>query len=265
MKKILLYADSYAGRVGINDAYVRFASQFGEVILVTAVNDLNFFMKFGDVLFLPGGADVDPYRYGERPYYLTGRTNPHYEYLDLHLLTPWLKTGKPIIGICRGMQTLNVAMGGSLYQHIDGHAGHPDRREETLFDLFTNVEPDTDAEGNPISYTHLYTNSYHHQAVKDLAPGFDVIGWSPAFKNCESFRNRKKPIVAPHYKRLTNKQTGEVTEKPLGNYYSHIEIIKHRDRPYLGIQYHPEEFNCELAVKLISETLEVIPEIKPVI
>lgn len=253
MKKILLYADSYGGRVGINDAYVNFASQFGEVILVTAVNDLNFFMKFGDVLFLPGGADVDPNRYGERPHWLTGRTNPHFEFLDLNLLTPWLKTGKPIIGICRGMQTLNVAMGGSLYQNINGHIGHPDRREETLFDLFTNI-PD---------FEHVYTNSYHHQAVKDLAPGFDIIGWSPAFRNCDSFHNKQKPIVKPHYKRTTNKQTGEVTEKKLDNYFSHIEIIKHRDRPYLGIQYHPEEFNCELATKLISEVLEVEPELKP--
>ena len=119
LPKILLYSDSYGGRVGISEPYVNFFSQFGEVILVGPGNDLPFFIHHGDILAMPGGADIDSWRYHESPR-TVGRLNAHYEFLDEFLLMPWIKTGKPIIGICRGMQSLNVALGGSLHQDVYG-------------------------------------------------------------------------------------------------------------------------------------------------
>jgi len=137
--KILIYADSYNERIGQSLSYVKFLAQFGEVILVSAQNDLKFWVEHADVLALPGGADVDPKRYGEVSYFTMNRTNPHYEHLDTTLLPMWLDTKKPIIAICRGMQTLNVACGGTLFQDIIGHIGHPDKRSQPEHDIFSEL------------------------------------------------------------------------------------------------------------------------------
>jgi len=252
-KKILLYADSYGGRVGTSEAYVQFLSQFGEVILVSADNDLDFFIdKVGDVLAMPGGADIDPMRYGETPASSYGRTNPHYEYLDEFLLLPWIKTGKPIIGICRGMQSLNVALGGTLHQHIHGHIGGDDRSKQE-FELFTDIE----------GYQYYETNSYHHQAVKDVAENMVVIGWSFAYKHCPSIKSRKTLIR--HYYEVKKDTKGKKRVSKAIDYmttnhdpemmYMLPEIIRHQTLPYIGIQYHPEEYNCPLAVMLINDIL----------
>jgi gamma-glutamyl-gamma-aminobutyrate hydrolase PuuD len=248
--KILLYADSYNGRVGTSEAYMQFFSKFGEVILVTPHNDLQFLIENADVLALPGGADVDPMRYGEYPSVHCGRTNPHFEYLDKFLLEPWIATRKPIIAICRGVQTLNVTLGGSLYQHILDHVGS-DSRGLTPDEIYTAI---------PGFHIHK-VNSYHHQAIKRLAPNLEVIGWGQVVDNCPSLLSRKseRPEVLPMYVYKKDTKKVEVT-KTL--YYSIPEIVKHRTRPYIGFQYHPEEFNCELAIKLIKEvgTLHTINE-----
>lgn len=252
MKKILLYVDSYGERVGVNEAYVHFLSMFGEVMLVTPSNDLPFYIQHADILALPGGADVDPARYGEKPQG-SGRVNPHYEYLDKHLLMPWLETAKPIIAICRGMQTLNVAMGGSLYQDIFGHVGNGEKRWETKHPLYTNLP----------GYKYYLTNSFHHQSIKKLADGFEIIGWSPVMERCPSLHDKTKPRVFNHYQLITEKGKGtriEVEKDHDGqpaNYYSHIEIIRHKERPYIAFQYHPEEFFCPLAIELIEQVVGI--------
>ena len=251
--RILLYADTYNDKVSINSAYVDFLQQFGEVLLVMPSNDLKFYTEFGDVLALPGGADVDPMRYGEYPKSVS-RTNPHFEYLDKHLLMPWLETGKPIVAICRGLQTLNVALGGSLYQHIEGHVQVADRNkcEQKLY---------TDIEGY-----HIHKiNSFHHQAIKVLAPDFDVLGWTTAYKRCPSLHDRVRPEGRHIYEEVTEHGQKKIKmeeiiykgNKEINYYHSFPEIIKHRTRPYIAFQYHPEEFFCPLATELICETLDL--------
>jgi len=128
------------------------------------------------------------------------------------------------------------------------------QRDSTPFDLYTSIP----------GFEHYATNSFHHQAVKDLAPGFEILGWSPVFTKCDSLYASKKPIVKDFYKRSTDKSKKNGFDIKRDR-YAHIEIIRHVDRPYLGIQYHPEEFNCNLAIKLISDVLEVEPVLTPVI
>lgn len=244
--KILLYADSYGGRVGTSEQYAQYVAQFGEVILITPNNDLDFFAEIADVLVLPGGADVDPNRYGERPIWATGRANPHYEYLDTTLLPLWIKTGKPIIGICRGMQTLNVALGGNLVQHLIGHIGGEDR-SKLNHPIYTEIK---DSKGE-LKYPLYFTNSYHHQAVGKLGEGLEVIGWGEVYDHCPSLHNKKKLLTKKYWEKLGKSGMGW-SHTP---YFAVPEIIRHTTKPYLGIQYHPEEFNCDLANELISDML----------
>ena len=69
-------------------------------------------------LLLPGGADVNPKLYGEDPIPECGKPNIFRDSLEMEAISIWLKTEKPLLAICRGMQILNVALGGTLYQDI---------------------------------------------------------------------------------------------------------------------------------------------------
>lgn len=249
-KLIALYADAYNDRFGIGISYVRFLSLFGEVMLVHSQADLQYYLETADVLALPGGADVDPRRYNESPYFDGTRTNPIYEYLDEALLIPWIATGKPIIGICRGLQTLNVAMGGSLHQHVRGHVGVGDR-DEAEHVIYTDID---DLGG--MDYRIYPVNSFHHQAIKRLAPDFDIIGWSPVFKNCFSLLGRGAADARVSYVWKKEKHQKNLTR--VENRYIFPEIIKHRTRPYIAFQYHPEDMMCPLAISLIDNMLNPV-------
>lgn len=239
--KILLCANVRGGRAGVGQNYMAFFSQFGEVVLVTASNDLEEAIKTGDILALPGGADVDPARYGEYPHTLCGDQDVQLEYLDRNLLEPWLKTGKPVIGICRGMQTLNVTCGGSLWQDLNHHVGGEDR---TYLDhkLYTVVDGVKGFVG---------VNSYHHQGVKDLAPGFVDIGWSMLDEYCPTILHntyyKPRHIYSEQKKKILD---SKATHSAL------VEVMQHNDKPWVAFQYHPEDYNCPFALEMIEKTVK---------
>lgn len=250
-KKILLYADSYGDKVGIGAAYVDYFSQFGEVILVTPDNDLEWMLEIGDILAVPGGADVDSNRYHERPAFKTSRINPAFEYLDLNLLTPWVATGKPVIGICRGMQTLNVVLGGSLIQDLSGHVGDDSKRASATHEIYTDIP----------GFKVYDVNSYHHQGVKRLGEGMIMKGWGSLYKGCPSLRFQNELQRAPVYEAVKikgQKTVYEARKNKQGNTVMYCvvpEIIQHETKPFLGVQWHPEAFFCELTTQLIDEML----------
>jgi len=247
--KIGLFANVWDSRVGIGANYVTFFSQFGEVVLVTTDSNLDHVIDTCAVLALPGGADVDPERYGERPHPRTGRADSQLEWLDEHLLKPWLLTGKPVIGICRGLQTLNVACGGTLWQDLTNHVGGEDRTE-LGHKLYTTVK----------GWEIIDVNSYHHQGIKKLAPGFEAIGWSQLFKYCPTSRTNE----FYEHKFVKNKDNGKVLQSK-DTYSMLAEVIKDKDRHLVAFQYHPEDFNCPFAYKMCVETIkECYPEFEPV-
>ncbi|MGE5524664.1 MAG: gamma-glutamyl-gamma-aminobutyrate hydrolase family protein [Rhodospirillaceae bacterium] len=130
-----------------------------------------------DGLVLQGGADVSPVTYGEtpmRPEWDGDRIRDTYE---LGLLRGFVAAGKPVLGICRGLQLVNVAFGGTLFQDIAVQRGHGLHYDADAYDQhFHDIElvPDTKLGAGYPQRRRWRVNSIHHQAVKDLATDFTV-------------------------------------------------------------------------------------------
>jgi putative glutamine amidotransferase len=121
-----------------------------------------------DGLLLPGGWDVDPSNYGEKKDEKVGPVDPELDETELRLFREAREREIPVLGICRGQQVINVAMGGSLVQHLEGH----EVREHGRSHLAHTIEVDPDSELGQAAREHkIRVNSFHHQAVKNLAPG----------------------------------------------------------------------------------------------
>lgn len=126
-----------------------------------------------DGLLLPGGGDVDPATYGEA---VNGSQppNPGLDALELEAVRRADAHHVPTLGICRGQQVINVALGGSLVQHMDGHA--PEGPRDLLHHAL-RVTPCSRL-ADVFGATELQVNSHHHQAIKRLADGLTAVAWA---------------------------------------------------------------------------------------
>jgi putative glutamine amidotransferase len=134
-----------------------------------------------DGLILAGGADIDPASYGADAHPMTKGTWPERDSFEVALARRALERDIPLLGICRGMQLMNVARGGTLLQHLpESHGHHEHRRNPGSFD---GADHDVRlAEGSLAARaagetTHA-TKSHHHQGVARLGEGLEVTGWS---------------------------------------------------------------------------------------
>ena len=121
-----------------------------------------------DGLLMPGGVDIEPARYGQETDEKCGKIDLARDAMEWWILEAFLPTGKPVLGICRGIQTLNVFLGGTLRQHIDGHSDFKSRGtgcHRVLVTPGSLLEQIVAADG-------LTVNSLHHQVVD--APGRDL-------------------------------------------------------------------------------------------
>jgi putative glutamine amidotransferase len=134
-----------------------------------------------DGLILAGGADIDPGAYGAERHPETRGTVPERDTFEIALTRRALERDLPTLGICRGMQLMNVARGGTLLQHIpESHGHHEHRRNPGSFD---NADHDVRlADGSlaarATGETTHGTKSHHHQGIDRLGEGFEVTGWS---------------------------------------------------------------------------------------
>jgi putative glutamine amidotransferase len=132
-----------------------------------------------DGLILAGGVDVGPHTYGADPHPQTDEPNELRDAFELALAARALERELPLLGICRGMQVMNVAAGGTLHQHLPDVVGHDDHRVTP--GVFNDHEVRL-AEGSLAARAageHLHaTKSHHHQGIDVLGEGFTVTGWS---------------------------------------------------------------------------------------
>jgi len=197
----------------MNQRYSRVvASAGGLPIMIPLLDDeatLRALYDRLDGLLLPGGVDLDPATYGEPRRPDCGRVDPDRDRVELQFARWAVAEGKPVFGLCRGLQIVNVALGGTLYQDIAAQfsgaikhdcfptAGYP--RDHLAHEVTVSAGSRL---GTLIGSAPLQVNSMHHQAVKELAPGL------------------LPTAVAPD---------------------GLVEAVESPDQPFLlGVQWHPE-------------------------
>jgi len=138
-----------------------------------------------DGLIVSGGDDIDPASYGAEDEGVTLQPNPEADRCEMSLVQAAAKARKPVLGICRGSQIVNIAFGGSLHQHMladevkDVHGKRPEILSEILAVRHeVEIAPDSIL-ADALGTSPRRINSTHHQAVKDVAEGFKAVAWAP--------------------------------------------------------------------------------------
>lgn len=224
------HSGTYNPGYGQNAAYVEFFRQYGDVIIIDAQCETVIPV---DLLVLPGGRDVLPMRYGQKPKMATQVPDVEYEWFFTFMFQNYLQRAienkTAIYGICAGFQNLIVEFDGELTQHMS-QLQSTDWRGELVDKLEFNHKVINQFEGLKNSYAsfknnvnYYKTNSIHHQGVFEDQITDDFL------------------VVA------TNKN------------FDNIEFIIHKDFPIAGEQSHPEErTNPLLTFSLIDQILENI-------
>lgn len=204
--------DPHAPRFGQNQSYVHAVARAKAApLLIPLLADEVLLRALYDRmngLLLPGGEDVHPNQYGEAVHDRCGKISDLRDGVELALIRWAVADHKPLLAICRGIQVLNVALGGSLYQDISAQvpgAGRHDWYPGYPRDYLPHpveITPHTRL-AHLMGAGPLPVNSLHHQAVKEAAPGLTVTAWAPD---------------------------------------SIVEAVEANRHPFaLGVQWHPEE------------------------
>jgi putative glutamine amidotransferase len=195
----------------VNDAYIKSVCGAGAAPLIIPVTDnrevIDSILDICGGIILTGGVDISPLAYGEEPIRGLGKQSPQRDAFEVLLFRRALERSYPIFGICRGMQLINVALGGTLYQNIedvpDFTIQHNQKACRHVVTHHVDIEVDSylfDALGKK-----CLVNSWHHQAIKDVALGLRVTA-----------RSRDGLIEA-------------------------VESNSRDMPPIVGVQWHPEE------------------------
>ena len=175
-----------APKLALNRAYFDALENAGATVLpipiVHDVDRVRFHYELLDGLLLPGGADVEPYRYGA-----VAREDcnlnvmPELDEVELTLARWAIADGLPLLGICRGIQVLNVACAGTLWQDLNVEqatgSGH-DREPRDLLVHGIDIEPDS-LMARTLGKTQVRVNSLHHQAIRELGASLRAVAYSP--------------------------------------------------------------------------------------
>lgn len=135
-----------------------------------------------DGLLLTGGGDIDPALFGEEPLQGLGEVSPGRDNLEIRLVQHMLDLNKPVFAICRGIQVLNVAAGGDMYQDINSQISKPilqHKQKASRTHLSHSVKVlERSILACIAGQTHFKVNSFHHQAIRKVSKPFIVTAWS---------------------------------------------------------------------------------------
>ena len=176
--------DKGVERAFLNASYIRAVERAGGVpLLLTPFHSVDSLARLRvDGLLLTGGGDIDPVRFGEAQHAKTDLISKERDTLELERVTRQaIDTGLPLLAICRGLQVVNVALNGTLHQHVPDVFGediaHSQAGARSYASHEVSIEPGTrlaELSGGE----SLRVNSFHHQAIKDLGDGLKPVAWA---------------------------------------------------------------------------------------
>lgn len=165
----------------LKNTYVQAVIRAGGLPMIVPVGleqDVDQLIEMFDGLLLSGGNDINPMLFNEEPHEYLGVVSPSRDSSELELARRMLKTGKPILGICRGLQVLNVAVGGTLYQDLYKQNDSPilqhiQKAPNTHCSHYVQLDKGSLLESIAGS-ERIQVNSYHHQSLKEVPSDFKV-------------------------------------------------------------------------------------------
>lgn len=201
MKKLIgvtprLLTEKNVEKQFVNTRYIdQLTSRGFNTILLTLDNpNIDEILNLCDGFLITGGTDLDPVTYGEENNGLSKDIDKRLDGLDKAVIHYAVKHKLPLLGICRGHQSLNVFLGGTLHQDL-GNLNEDHERVSNNHKVIMKPHPLFNFK------EEITVNSYHHQAIKDLAPDLEVIGTHPD---------------------------------------GTIEMVVHKTLPIFSVQWHPE-------------------------
>ena len=194
-------------RAYVNSAYLHAVQQAGGVPVLLPPQlskaSLERLVRGLDALLLTGGGDVDPATFGEEPHPTLYEVVPARDALETQVTLIALERKTPLLAICRGIQVLNVALGGSLHQDVATEPGtqiqhsQKEAREQTTHKV--TVTPRSRL-GRVLGAEDLEVNSFHHQVIKSLGRGLVPVAWAPEAERSERagspFTNARRPSTS---------------------------------------------------------------------
>ena len=187
MKPALIGIPTYGrnddGHFFLPSEYVESVRRSGAcpILLPPGEEHLDHWFELIDGILFPGGGDIEPARYGGGEHEMIYMVNPERDTMEFALLDRVLESGLPTLGICRGTQLLNVALGGTLFDHLPDHVGG--EVTHRLPPREPTPHPVQVEEGSGLAEilgaTGFTAESWHHQAIRDVAPGLTVVARAP--------------------------------------------------------------------------------------
>jgi putative glutamine amidotransferase len=170
----------YTGAAALPRAYIDAVVRAGgQPVIVNDARDPKELLARVDALVLTGGPDLDPARYGEAAHPSVYGVDAADDDFECSLTEAALVRSVPTLAICRGIQVLNVARGGTLYQHIADDPGVPAHGEPGVLDGARRHDVTLDADSlvaDVMGETRVTASCHHHQAIAELGDGLRVVG-----------------------------------------------------------------------------------------